>query len=100
MRILFTSVGRRVELMQAFRAAAERLNVELKIYGADITESAPALYFCDKTVIVPRIKEPNYIPYLKEICEKEKNGEKLEYLAGAAEDNAVFSRFDQSVRVK
>lgn len=57
--------------MQAFRAAAERLNVELKIYGADITKSAPALYFCDKTVIVPRIKEPNYISYLKEVCEKE-----------------------------
>lgn len=71
MKILFTSVGRRVELMQAFRAAAERLNVELKIYGADITKSAPALYFCDKTVIVPRIKEPNYISYLKEVCEKE-----------------------------
>lgn len=71
MKILFTSVGRRVELMQAFRTAAERLNVELKIYGADITESAPALYFCDKTVIVPRIKELNYIPYLKEVCEKE-----------------------------
>ena len=28
------------------------------------------------------------------------NGEKMEYLAGAAEDGAVFSRFDQSVRVK
>lgn len=68
---MFTSVGRRVELMQAFRSAAERRNIPLEIYGADITESAPALYYCDKTVIVPRIKDPGYIPALKEICKRD-----------------------------
>ena len=52
MKILFTSVGRRVELMQAFKNAAEELNINLTIIGADITESAPALYFCDETRIV------------------------------------------------
>lgn len=72
MKILFTSVGRRVELIQAFRAAAKKLNIGLEIYGADITESAPALYFCDHTVIVPRIKEPNYISELQKICSCEK----------------------------
>lgn len=71
MKILFTSVGRRVELMQAFRAAADKLGEKLVIYGADITESAPALWFCDKTVIVPRIRDDRYIPALIEICEKE-----------------------------
>lgn len=71
MKLLFTSVGRRVELMQAFHAAAQRLGIALTVYGADITESAPALYFCDRTVIVPRIKNPEYIPALLEICEKE-----------------------------
>ena len=30
MRILFTSVGRRVELMQAFRTAADKLNIDFK----------------------------------------------------------------------
>ena len=69
-RILFTSVGRRVELMQAFRAAAEELGCKLEIYGADMTETAPALQFCDHTVIVPRIKDANYIPTLLENCEK------------------------------
>lgn len=68
MRILFTSVGRRVELVQAFRSAAERLGIHLEIFGADITESAPALVFCDHTVIVPRIKEASYIPCLQRIC--------------------------------
>lgn len=35
-RILFTGVGRRVELLQTFRNAALVLNKELKIYGADM----------------------------------------------------------------
>lgn len=72
MKILFTSVGRRVELIQAFKNAAEKLNMKLEIYGADITESAPALYFCDYTVIVPRINDSNYIPELQQICKEKK----------------------------
>lgn len=72
MKILFTSVGRRVELMQAFKNAAKNLKVNLEIYGADITDSAPALYFCDHTVIVPKIKDENYIPTLIKICKEEK----------------------------
>ena len=72
MKILFTSVGRRVELMQAFRKAADELGVSLTIIGADITPSAPALFFCDETKIVCRIREPEYIPQLLEICETEK----------------------------
>lgn len=67
-RILFTSVGRRVELMQEFKAAAKKLGFELEIYGADITNTAPALNFCDHTVIVPRIKDAAYIPSLLECC--------------------------------
>lgn len=72
MKILFTSIGRRVELVQAFRDAAKRMEVCLEIYGADITETAPALLFCDHTLLVPRIKDESYIPSLKKICEKEK----------------------------
>lgn len=72
MKILFTSVGRRVELMQAFHKAANELGMELTIIGADITESAPALYFCDETRIVCRIKDDNYIPQLLEICKNDK----------------------------
>ncbi len=68
MKILFTSVGRRVELIQLFKEAAGRLNVELEIFGADITELAPALFFCDKKVIVPLISDKAYIPTLIDIC--------------------------------
>lgn len=72
MKILFTSVGRRVELIQAFRDAAEKLNVDLKIIGADISDSAPALFFCDIAKRIVCIDNPVYIPQLLEICEKDK----------------------------
>ena len=71
MKILFTSVGRRVELLQAFRHAAEKNGVDLTIIGADISRDAPALYFCDVTEIVCRISDKNYIPSLLAICERE-----------------------------
>ena len=72
MKILFTSIGRRVELVQAFRKAADELKIELIIIGADITDDAPALYFCDEARIVCRIKDSNYIPQLLTICESER----------------------------
>ena len=72
MKILFTSVGRRIELMQAFRKAAELSGEKCVIYGVDISDSAPALNFCDKTELVCRISEPEYIPSLLKICEREK----------------------------
>ena len=68
MRLLFTSAGRRVELMQAFRDAAARLGVSLEIFGTDISDTAPALFFCDKAVISPRISDESYIPFLKKLC--------------------------------
>ena len=72
MKILFTSVGRRVELMQAFKKAAEESGVNLTIIGADISNTAPALFFCDEIKIVCRISHPEYIPQLLKICEEEK----------------------------
>lgn len=71
MKLLFTSVGRRVELLQAFRSAAEALNLSLSIHGADLSDSAPALSFCDACHLVPRINEDSYLPTLLSICEKE-----------------------------
>ncbi len=72
MKILFTSVGRRVELIQAFRSASNKLGCDLEIFGADISESAPALFFCDTREIVCRISNPNYIPTLLSICKNQK----------------------------
>lgn len=71
MKILFTSVGRRVELIQAFQKAAKDLGKDLTIIGGDFSDTAPALYFCDKTKKLCKITDPHYIPTLLEICEKE-----------------------------
>lgn len=71
MNILFTSVGRRVELIQEFKSAAERLDIDLTLHGVDITDTAPALAFCDKVHIVPKIRDERYIPVLSEICRQE-----------------------------
>ncbi len=70
-KILFTSVGRRVELVQAFRNAADLLGISLQIWGADISDSAPALFYCDRTIRVCRIKDSDYIPQLVELCARE-----------------------------
>lgn len=69
MKILFTGVGRRIELLQAFRNAALVLNKELKIYGADMAWTAPALTYCDYTRKVVAMKDPGYIQNLLDICE-------------------------------
>lgn len=71
-RILFTGVGRRIELLQAFRDAALSLGVSLKIYGADMLGTAPALAYCDYTRTVCSMKDPNYISQLVEICQKDR----------------------------
>lgn len=67
-RILFTGAGRRIELIQAFRNAALVLNKELKIYGADMDGTAPALAYCDFSRKVAAMKDPNYIQNLLDIC--------------------------------
>jgi carbamoyl-phosphate synthase large subunit len=52
--ILFPNVGRRVELINSFREAAGKHNIELNIIGTDITPDAAGLYFCDKTYILDK----------------------------------------------
>ena len=70
-KILFTGVGRRIELLQAFRNAALVLNKELKIYGADMAGTAPALAYCDYTRKVVAMKDPQYIQNLIDICRED-----------------------------
>ena len=69
--ILFTGVGRRIELLQAFRQAALVLNVSLKIYGADMAGNAPALPYCDAVRKVCGMRDEEYIPQLLELCKND-----------------------------
>lgn len=72
MKLLITSVGRRVELVQALKNAAIELKKDVEIIGADISLTAPALMFCDKKIQVCRIDDKNYLPSLLEICRTKK----------------------------
>ena len=71
-KILFTGAGRRIELIQAFRNAALVLNQDLKIYGADMTGTAPALAYCDYVRRIVPMKDPGYIDALLKICREDR----------------------------
>ncbi len=60
--VLFTCVGRRVELVQAFRAAGRRLGLELRMVGLDSDPTAPALLCVDRPVLVPPVADSGYLP--------------------------------------
>ena len=72
MNLLFTGVGRRIELLQAFRNAALVLNKELKIFGADMAGTASALAYCDFTRKVVAMRDPEYIHNLLDICKSDR----------------------------
>lgn len=71
MKLLFTSVGRRVELIRLFRQAATRLGQALVILGGDLSPTAPALAFCDRHFTLPPIASSAYIPTLLKLCREE-----------------------------
>lgn len=68
MNVLFTGIGRRIELVQAFRNAALVLNQKIKVYGVDIMATAPALTYCDYVRTVVPMKDSLYIDNLLQIC--------------------------------
>ena len=67
--ILFTSAGRRVELLRAFRNAYLHLDISGNIVAVDINPLAPALQIADQIYIVPPITSSKYIPTLRDICQ-------------------------------
>lgn len=69
--VLILSVGRRVELVQAFEKAKEILKIRGKIFGGDMDENTPAMKFVDKAFILPRISSENYIESIIKICKDE-----------------------------
>ncbi len=71
-RMLLTCAGRRVELINAFRRAAERAKIELTIFGSDVTRFAPAMHRVDKGILVQPIREGRYIDELIEVVRKNK----------------------------
>jgi carbamoyl-phosphate synthase large subunit len=70
--VLFTCVGRRIELVELFRRAAEALKIKLHVHGTDVNWTAPAMHRIDRPHIVPRIDEAPYIPSLLELARQER----------------------------
>ncbi|MBK5283680.1 MAG: ATP-grasp domain-containing protein [Nitrospiraceae bacterium] len=66
---LFTSVGRRVELLRHFIGAAEQHKGRVKIIGTEIDPLAPAAQLLgDNVHIVPRDDDPTYAARIGALC--------------------------------
>lgn len=73
--ILILSVGRRVELMQAFMAEIGKRELPSKLIATELRpELSAACQVVDKWVRAPRVSTPTYIDFLLETCKKEKVG--------------------------
>ena len=71
-RVLFTCVGRRVELLRAFKQAGEALAIPLETHGADATRLSPAWHRVDKPHLVSPIDAGRYIDDLLDIVRRRK----------------------------
>jgi carbamoyl-phosphate synthase large subunit len=70
--VLFTSAGRRVELLRAFQRAYKELRLKGKIVITDIHPLAPTFQVADSTHMVPPLEDPRYIPALLDIVRRER----------------------------
>ena len=66
--LLFTSVGRRAELLSLFKSEFQNFG---RIVAADQSNTAPALYAADLACTLPPIMAPDYIDIVLELCKKE-----------------------------
>ncbi len=69
--ILLTSVGRRVELVRAFRRAYDRLGLLGRIVATDVDWLAPALQEVDEAHLVPIDSHPQFLDALIDVCREE-----------------------------
>lgn len=95
-RVLFTCIGRRVELLNAFRRAARRLSIRLETHGADASRLSPAIHLVDRAHVVPSIASGKYVPELLNIVRRNRIDlliplidTELPVLAGAVSDFAA-----------
>lgn len=59
--VLILSAGRRVELTELFKKTAKDLKINSKIIAGDLQDNAPALFYADEKVLLPRVTSPEYI---------------------------------------
>jgi len=72
MSVLISSAGRRVALLEAFRASVRDLGVgDARVLAADASEYSAAFHRADQGFVVPRCADESYIPTLLSLCERE-----------------------------
>jgi carbamoyl-phosphate synthase large subunit len=72
MNLLFTSAGRRVELLRCIRKASQTLGLPARIVATDIDPLAPALHFADVACLMPRLNDDSYPAALATLLERER----------------------------
>lgn len=72
MNILFTSSGRRVELLKRAKSTLINMGEDGNIVAADASKDVPTSKFCDTFELIPRISSPNFIESLLEKCRSNK----------------------------
>lgn len=71
-RVLFTSAGRRIELIEAFTRAAKSLGLKPIWHTTDVERDIAAGFVADCKHHVPKITSRDYIPALLRIVRREK----------------------------
>jgi carbamoyl-phosphate synthase large subunit len=67
--ILLTSVGRRVELIRAFRSVYTQFGLPGRIFATDVDWLAPAMQFVDSAHLVPHTDSPEFNTAIVELCQ-------------------------------
>jgi carbamoyl-phosphate synthase large subunit len=71
--ILFTAIGRRVELLNTFADSFRNRKIGLKLVGTDLDPTlSPAAHVLDKICPVPAWNDPSFFDSLLQICSREK----------------------------
>lgn len=70
--ILFSCIGRRVALVNAFRQALDGLGLQGRVLGADSSPYSSAARLCDRVFLVPDSAEAGYVEHLLDVCRREK----------------------------
>ena len=89
--VLFTSAGRRFDLLRAFRKAYSLLGIIAHAIALDADSLAPALQVADKLLLVPRLDSLEYIPTLTKIS-RDENATSIPFSSSASRGASPPSR--------
>lgn len=71
LKLLICSAGRRVGLLQSFRAAADRLSIGLEVIACDLNpDDSAACALADAALPVPRCDDPGYAEAVLDVTHK------------------------------